>query len=276
MTPFSFPWRVRAASLAVLCVCGGASASVHSWDYTVGGAQPGVTQVDNTGGTFRHISSSYDAAAQRMSWSVEFSDRVSQGVALAITGGASPLNHRGAVAMIYFDASAVVHGLSNVPRLTAYSYNGHAAADSWYDADGNPSTNSGVPQGDVIKSSVDGGWVVDSSAGDVTLPGGGRGRRFSFTIDTTALISHTPEYTDTTTPVLPWTGTGFGDRLGLFMTSSQVFDTEYAPDGSIDWLGTELSGALQGGNIPTDPGIPSPGAGVLVMVGLGLWPQRHR
>jgi len=273
MTSVTLLRRGSVAGVVALCLAAGAAdASIHSWDYTPGA--PGITQLDNSGGVYHDIRSSYDSTNRRLTWSVEFSDRTTQGFALAVTDGVSPLNHRGTAAMIYFDAAAVTTGLSAYPKLTAYAYNGRATLDSWFDADGNPANNTGATQGDIIKSLWDGSWIIESGVTDITLADGALGRRFTMTIDATDLIGHSPLFGDNSTPRMSWRGAGFGSELGLVMYNAQIFDVEYNPDGSIGDLGTEGLGGIGGNNIRTD--IPSPGAGALVLAGIGMWLRRRR
>lgn len=253
------------AVLAALTSSGLSHASVRTWDYT-----PGLTSgtsIDNTGGTFRSVRSEYDPATRTLAWSVDFSDRVTQGFSLVLSGGQTPIGRTGEYAIIYFDAAAAVTGLSSVPRLTAYTYNGRGTPDSWSTVDG-----LGTP-GECIKSLWDSDWIFHASAGDVLLDGGIEGRRFSFTIDATDLINHRPALPGGV--FAPWFGTGYGDQLGLWMFTAGVFEAAYGPTGRMIELGTELRGNLMGGNLPTG-GIPTPGAAALFAGGLLAAGRRRR
>lgn len=229
--------------------------SVHQWDYNPG--MSGIAALNNEGGSFQDIRSQFDTTTRTLSWTAEFSDRVTEGFALVVTNGSTPVSRGGQFAIIYFDAAAVVNGLSSVPRLTAYSYNGHPVPDSW-------------TTGDCIKSLWDSAWILNSFAGDVTLDGGVTGRRFSLTIDATDLINHAPPGGGS-----GWFGTGYTEQIGLWMFTAGVFDAEYASDGRLASLGTELRGNIQGGNLPTG-GIPAPGAAALVGAGLLALSRRRR
>lgn len=264
---------LRAASTFALAAALSASAhgSIRQWDYTPG--MSGITALNNEGGTFHDLSSQYDSTTRTLTWSAEFSDRVTEGFTLVISNGQTPAGRRGQYAIIYFDASAIMHGLSSVPRLTAYAYNGRGSPDSWFDGDGNPLNNGATPDADCIKTLWDSDWINSSSAGNTVLAGGILGRTFSFSINATDLINHAPTYPSA--PGNGWIGTGYGDQLGVWMFTAGVFDAEYSPDGRLASLGTELRGNILGGNLPTG-GVPAPGAAALFLTGLIAFPRRRR
>lgn len=269
MTQFGSVRHLRApgmlALLAALSTAGSAHAALRQWEYTPG--MSGITAINNEGGSFHNLRSQYDTSSRTLSWTAEFSDRITEGFTLVLSSGLSPQGRLGEFAIIYFDAAAVVNGLSSVPRMTAYTYNGRGTPDSWFTANG-----LGAP-GDCIKSLWQSEWVLSSSASDAVLDGGVLGRRFSFTINASDLINHTPQIPGGVAQ--PWFGTGYGEQLGVWMFTAGVFDAEYGPTGRIVSLGTELRGNLLGGNMPTG-GIPTPGAAALLAGGLIALARRRR
>jgi hypothetical protein len=235
----------------------------------------GISQVNTRGGTFHQMSARYDDATRRFDWTIEYSDRVAEGFALTITGGVNPVNNRGTAAMIYVDGARALNGSEPAPRLSAYAYNGRADADSWYDADGDPGNDgASSPVGDCIKTALDSGWILSASAADISLPDGREGRRFSFSINAADLVQHTPMFGSITSPRQNWGGVAFADSLGLYLFSAGVFDVEYAPDGGIASLGTELRGGLSGEGMNT--GIPTPGTAVLLGAAAFIGLRRRR
>jgi uncharacterized protein (TIGR03382 family) len=276
MTP-SGSLRGRSAML-MLSVCAAVvvgadvQASVHGWDYTPGA--PGISSIDNSGGTFAAIDARFDSQTRQLDWTVEFSDRVTEGLALVVSDGSAPQTRRGQYAMIYFDAADAITNQTLSPKLTAYAYNGRGVPDSWFDGDGDP-TNNGVhqPRPDCIKDLLDVGWVLSSQVSDVTLPGGELGRRFSLSIDATDLISHSPEFPGG--PSAAWRGTGFAQTLGLWMFTSQIFDVAYNDDGEIRSFGSEHRGSMEGNAVRTFD-IPAPGAAALMAVGVLVLGRRRR
>lgn len=273
MTPFGMSRGCTAALAVSVCAAvvlsAGAEASIHGWRYEPGTAG---TIADSNGGAVSAIDARYDSTTRRLDWSVEFSDRVTEGLALVVSDGALPRSRRGQYAMIYFDAAGALAG-GQSPKLTAYAYNGRGVPDSWFDGDGDPSNNGVLePRPDCIKTVFDSGWVLGASAADVLLDGGIQGRRFTLSIDASDLIAHTPDFPgngDT------WRGTGFTQSLGLWMFTSQIFDVVYRADGEIESLGTEVRGSLEGNSLLTYD-IPAPGAAALLGLGSLMLVRRRR
>lgn len=273
MTPFGMS-RGRTAVLAVsvcaaMVLSAGADASIHGWRYEPGAAG---TTADTGGGVVAAIDARYDTTTRRLDWSVEFSDRVTEGLALVVSDGAVPHARRGQYAMIYFDAAPALTGNAS-PVLTAYAYNGRGVPDSWFDGDGDPSNN-GVhePRPDCIKTAFQSSWILGASATDMTLDGGVAGRRFTLSIDATDLLAHTPEFPGQGGA---WRGTGFGESLGLWMFTSQLFDVQYRADGEIESFTSEHRGSLVGNTLRTFD-IPSPGTSALLAAGLLVLGRRRR
>ena len=261
-----------ALSVLLLTLCVGANASIYDWSFTAGSPVNGTVSVDNNGGSLHSIHSRFDSATNRLSWTIDFADRLTEGFSLVLTDGQSPLGLPGQHSVIYFDAAHRVRGDAAAPiRLTSFAFNGRADSDSWYDGDGDPSNDGSVaPTADCIKSANDGAWILSAAVTDVTLPGGFQGRRMSFDIDTTDLVSHTPAFNTPSN----WKGTGFSDLLGLYLQTARIFEAEYTPAGEISWLGTERRGDLIGFDLTTTA--PSPGAAALGALGLAALTRRRR
>lgn len=255
-----------------LTLCVGANASIHEWSFTPGLPVSGSYTLDNTGGTVHAVHSRFDSSTHRLAWTIDFSDRLTEGFSLVITDGESPIGEPGRHSVIYFDAAQRVRGNAAAPiRLTSFAYNGRADSNSWYDGDGDPTNDASLaPTGDCIKSANDPAWILSAAVIDLQLPGGVAGRRMSFEIDATDLLAHTPAFNAPSN----WKGTGFSDLLGLYLQTARIFEAEYTPAGEISWLGTERQGELVGFDFTTTA--PSPGAAVLGALGLAGASRRRR
>lgn len=261
-----------ALSVLLLTLCVGANASIYDWSFAPGSSESGTYTVDHSGGVLHSIHSRFDSTTSRLSWTIDFADRVTEGFSLVLTDGQSPLGLPGQHSVIYFDAAQRVRGDTAAPiKLTSFAFNGRADSDSWYDGDGNPSNDATVtPTADCIKSANDPAWIISAAVTDLTLAGGVPGRRMSFDIDASDLISHAPAFNTTSN----WKGTGFSDLLGLYLQTARIFEAEYTPAGEIAWLGTERQGDLIGFDLTTTA--PSPGAAVLGALGLAGLARRRR
>lgn len=261
--------RLIAAAGVLSVGAAGASATLYNWAFTPG--MPGSYGLSNAGGTIHSVFTTFDTTSKQLTYTINFSDRVTQGYWLALNNGPNPKNHPGELGLFYFDASDVfdLDATTNI-RLTAYGYNGENGPNSWQD--GNPGVAGNQP-GDLIKGINNTAWIQAISAGDVVLPGGVNGRRLSMTIDATDIISHTPLYPDA---VDPWYGTGFDSSLGIWCHPVTAFTAGYSnTTGGITSLSLGNQGWLDGDHFRTDL-IPAPGAGALAGAGALLLGRRRR
>ncbi|MCC6320652.1 MAG: hypothetical protein IT438_04355 [Phycisphaerales bacterium] len=266
MAPRRFLARPLAVATAAVLCTHAAHASVHGWDWT---PTPGGQGSVSEGGTIRSLHATFDQASQRLTFTVNFSDRTTEGFYLVLTGGPSPLGQEGRYAMIYFDAfDAFDQDETTIIKLSSYTYNGGIRHDSWRDAS---ASQAGVQFPDLIKSALDQAWIHGVSASDESLPDGALGRTMMFDIDASSLITHAPQVSGQQ----PWFGTGFGDLLGIKFVPAGVFEADYAADGRIEWLGTENEGGFQG-EFQTIR-IPAPGGALMLSAaGAALTLRRGR
>lgn len=269
MTPQVFTARhTAAAAMAVLCAQA-VHADIYQWNFapSSGGA---FTQNDR-GGAISSINAAFDDAAGRLSWDVQFSDRISEGFYLVLTDGLAPSGRSGQFGVFYFDAYDTFDAdPSNQIKLTAYAYNGRDNHSSWRDGD---PVAAGDQSPDCIKSAMDASWIIGLRAADNTLADGREGRTMGFTINTADLISHSPLYNN---PGESWKGTGFAESVGVRLVPAEVFEADYTGNGEIEWLGTENEGGLDG--VFTTIRVPAPAAATalfLAVVGLGLSSRRR-
>lgn len=267
---------MAAAAMMVLGAAGSASATLYGWTFTPGEPQPpgGGYVLSNAGGTFHSIFATFDTVSKELTFTLNFSDRVTRGFYLAMSAGPNPEPHPGELGLFYFDAGDVFDAdASTNISLTNYGYNGANNGSSWFDGNGAIPLNQ-TP--DLIKNRNDTAWIQSISAGDVVLPGNVMGRSFSMTVNATDIINHVPLYPDTDNPPSPWFGTGFGTHLGMWLHPFQTFDVNYDAAGAISSWETGHEGYLDGYNFRTFE-VPAPGAVALAgLAGLTLVRRRRR
>lgn len=235
------------AAAALAAASASASASIFHWDWDRG--DPGTSGLNDNGGVFESVTSTFNTVTKRLEYSVTFSNQVTKGFTIALNSGPNPKGHAGELALLYVDA----RNHANVV-LTAYAYNGKNAIDSFRDGDG---VAAGNQPADVIKDSLArASWVNSASVVDA----GGK-RTISFDIDATDIIGHSPLYPDA---VDPWTGIGFANKVGIWMHPFRQFDISYSPAGSITNIVTSGEGWFDATNLAT---VPTPGAAALLAFG---------
>ena len=116
-------------AMAVAAMSGAASASTYSFDFAPG--DPGSYGINNNGGQFERVQSTFNSSTNQLTFKVTFSNQVTKGFTLAINNGTNPKGHGGEMGLFYFDAS----NLSS-PKITTYTYNGLNTTTSWKDGDG--------------------------------------------------------------------------------------------------------------------------------------------
>lgn len=244
-------------AVAVAALAGAASASTYVFDFTPG--DPGSYGINNNGGVFERVQSSFNSSTNRLTFSVTFSNQVTRGFTLAINGGANPKGHGGEMALFYFDANNL-----GAPKLTAYNYNGLNNITSYFDGDG---PTPGIQAPDKIMSDSDRSATDMVSAQDID------GKRIlSFSIDASAIIGHNPMYG---TPG-DWTGAQFADAFGIWMHPFKTFNPTYDADGNITNLHSGGEGWFDGTMLQTVL-IPLPGTAGMAALGLvGMSIRRRR
>lgn len=266
---------VAAAAAALLGASATASATLFGWTFTPGEPQPvgGSYLLSNGGGTFHSIAATFDTVSKELTFTLNFSDRVTTGFYLGMNNGPVPLERPGQIGLFYFDAGDVFDGdpSTNI-YLTSYGYNGANNGSTWFDGNGAVPGNQ-TP--DLIKGRNDTAWIQSIAAADVLLPGNIMGRRFSMTVNATDIINHVPLYPDTGMPPQPWYGTGFDTHLGIWLHTFQTFDVTYNAAGAIAGWFTANEGYLDGSNFATVE-VPAPGAALLAGVAGFVLAQRRR
>lgn len=252
--------RSCAVTASLLLCTAAASASVHTWNFAAG--MPGDYTLPDRGGSVHSIAASFDDFNSRLTWNINFADRVTEGFYLVITDGQSPLGQSAQHGVFFFDAYDVFDADPSASVvMTAYAYNGAPDHRSWLDGD---AQTAGTQAADCIKPATDSGWIFSASAADVLLDGGIPGRSMSFSIDAADIIAHVPMYA---APGANWKGAGFADLLGIRLVPAEVFEVDYDAAGEIEWLGIESFGVFDGRELPTND-IPTPGSAALAMIGL--------
>lgn len=245
-----------AALAAAAIAASTAGATTYIFDFERG--DPGSYGIRDNGGTIQSIYSTFDTVSQQLSFSVTFSDDITEGFTLALNDGPNPKGHGGELALLYVDLD---HNGSTA--VTAYSYNGKNLNNSWRDGDGSTSGNqtadfidsSEAPSSTLMTSSN-----IARSAGALTA---------SFTIDVSGINSHNPMYPGNS----PWTGLAFGEKLGIWFHTWTNFDATYDQNGGMTSLTANGGhGWMDGTNFTT---IPTPGS-IAIIGAAGLVATRRR
>lgn len=251
--------------ISLFCLAAGSAQAgpIYSWTWSQGG--PGT--VDNSGGTINWINAEFDGDNQVLSYEVNLGGGSSpdgSGFTLMLSDGFSPKRHEAELAMLYFDASnAFGPTTSSGPDLTVYGYNGKNNVSSYNDG----SSALGIQAPDRIASSREAsatGWI-NSLKADQEADGS---RTLGFEIQTQSIANHSPLYAPQSAE--GWFGTGFGQQLGIWMTTFSEFGTSYQGSYVDAWAyypGT--MGQLSASNLGTRPTDPVPEPATLTLLGLG-------
>lgn len=247
---------IIAGVVAIAGAGSASSATLYAWNWGVGDS--GDYGVNNAGGTFDSMSSTYDDASGLWTWNVTFSDQVTDGYTLAVSPGENPKGTSGELALIYFDNTG------GSPVVTLYGYNGQNAQTSW--ADGSPL--GGIQGPDKIASTIGLGssLIVDASVAD-----GAGTRTFSLTLDAAALGAHVPTWPGPG-GVADWTGVEYGDEIGMWLHPVSWLHADYGIDGFLNSWSAETQGWFDGRRFKT---VPTPGTAGLLALG-GLVATRRR
>lgn len=265
--------RSKTLALSALLLCAGsANAAIFNWNFNAGDPQPpgGGYTGNSLGGTIHSLSASFNDATRQLSFTANFSNRVTTGFFLALNNGPLPRSRPGELGLFYFDAGDVFDGDPGQNLfMTAYGYNGLNDGSTWRDGDG---ATPGDQPPDVIRSILDASWINAVSAADVVLPGGINGRSLSFTINAAPIITHVPLYPDSGGGA--WFGTGFASLLGIwFHPFADLFDLTYNAEGRISGFNVGPQGSFDGYNFI----VPAPGgAAAMLAAGLLLAARRRR
>jgi MYXO-CTERM domain-containing protein len=263
--------RIAATAALAFGLAASAQATMYSWQFTAGMPQPpmGSYGVNNDAGSINVVSSTFDNVTKRLTFDASFGtvsgSLVTRGFWLALNNGPNPKTHGGEMALFYFDASNLM-----TPRLTTYVYNGVNGPNSWNDGNGD---GAGSPTGDLIHGALEMSSYVQSIGVTDTGSGASAQRTLSFSIDATAILAHTPLFPSTVGD--PWFGTGFDNKLGIWMHPVRSFNAAYdSTRGRITSLSLGTQGWLDGTNFDTQ--IPTPGAMGLGVAGVVLAARRRR
>ncbi len=252
--------KTTCAIVALLTAAGVSQAAVYEWEWQAG--DPGDYSVNNNGGTYESVSASFNSINNQLSWSVSFSNAVTEGFTLALNNGANPKGTSGELALLYVDAS-----VTDDVAITAYGYNGKNKQDSYKDGDGNLS---GMQTPDLIKGINDTSWIIDANVIDAD-----GGRTINFTVDATDIVGHSPLHPGDD---VDWYGIGFAEKLGLWMHQFRNFDVTYdAMTGGITDFAKGGEGWFDGKDFDTLTVIvPTPGSAALLAGGAVFGVVRRR
>lgn len=245
---------------ALMLCAGAANATMYEWEWDRG--DPGNYGINDGGGQWDSVRATFDSTTKRLSWSVSFSNDVTEGFTLALNDGPNPKNHPGELALLYVDARD-----ANDMIITAYGYNGQNNNRSY--RDGDASVGGDQTPDLIMNANQRAEWILSSSVEDDM----GGGRTISFEVDASDIVGHTPLYPDAQDP---WHGIGFAEQLGLWMHPYRNFDPTYDEQtGAITNLSASGEGWFDGRDFTTSILVPTPGA-MALFAGAGFCTLRRR
>ena len=219
--------------------------------------------VNNSAGQFDSITSTFNDADNTFTWSVTFSNQVTDGFTLAVNNGPNPKSNPGQMALIYFDATN-----PGDIAVTAYGYNGKNDTSSYFDGD----IAAGIQSPDFIlgnQGTQDGSWLTSASS----IDGVDGSRTLSVTMDASIIQGHSPLYPDGDGE--PWTGVAFDDKIGVWFHTFKNLSTSYDAEGMLTQWSFGQQGYFDGTNFTTIP-VPLPTAAWIGLAGLGFVAARRR
>ncbi len=176
------------------------------------------------GGDIKNVETSFNETTNEFTFTMTIED-ISNGFSLAINGGPNPKGHEAEMALFYFDASGAN------PIVSVYAYNGMNTQTSWEDG----SRAGGIQTADSILNSIANADVFSNIS--VTTDGAGN-NIFSFTMDATDVLNHSPLYG----PDGEWTGVSFGEEIGMWLHPVQGLGTSYDANGLLTQWSSEGQG----------------------------------
>ncbi|MBL8064959.1 MAG: PEP-CTERM sorting domain-containing protein [Chthonomonadaceae bacterium] len=214
-----------------------ANAHERRWDYNPAYAQnPGGGKINSAAATFNSVTKHFSFEANF--GNVPGTSQKTEGFWLVVSPGANPKGHAGELSIYYFD---VTHGSG--PRLTTYAYNGVNGDNSFKNGNG-----SGASADKIASSIVNNSWInslkyINNANGSRTL---------GFDIDATVIQNHTPKYPGPGGPS-EWTGTSFGEKMGIWFHPVSGLSSSYGSDGFLKGFQYCSQGWLDGENFVTTP-----------------------
>ncbi len=229
-------------SICTLVLCAWTHADEFRWSWERGDTQ--AVSVDDSAGALLRAKASFNSETNELSFRVVFSDRGTDGFTLVMSDGPEASGRVGTFAMLYFDATAGMRGRK--VRMSAYAYNGKNRRGF---RDGDALTR-GRQRADLIHRAMDRSWIRKAMVAHV----GETRRVMKFTIDASRILGHLPRHAGADS----WFGTGFGERLGLWLRTFDGLVTRYGKNGRIRRWSRSATGFLDGVDLETEPDTPLP------------------
>jgi len=249
---------VAIAAGTILAAAGSASATLFQY------ATDSLSGND-AGGALHSLVTSYDSSSHQFTWSVTFSNQITEGFTLAVSPGPNPKNNPGQLAMLYFDAST-----PGDVAVSAYGYNGQNSLTSFIDGDG---STPHIEDPDFIAGTEAAGADHFGGVTEASVTDSLGMRTMTLTMDASVIQDHTPMYPDGTDP---WTGVSFGEHIGFWFHTFTDLQTTYNDAGRlISWTydghGWSDQANLETVIVPLPPAV---WAGLAGLLGAGIMRRR--
>lgn len=244
--------RFATASVAALAASS-AFATNWVWDWNGGNAY------NNAGGSINSIRAEFNDQTNRFVWRTNFGDnpngKKTDGYWLVVSPGPNPKGNDGELAALYFDRNG------GNPSLTVYAYNGVNGDTSW--KDGSQASGNQTPDR-ILSSRLTQNWINSLTAVDEA----NGTRTFTIDIDATAIQTHVPLHGGPD----PWTGVGFGQKMGLWFHPVVGISSAYSQGYLSDWQYKD-QGWFDGSNFTT---VPEPATMLALGAGLAALAARRK
>jgi hypothetical protein len=219
---------------------------------------------NSDGGKITEIKTSRAVDGSDFAWYATFqpnsSGKMTNAYWVAVSPGPNPKGHAGELAIFYVDASK-----PGTPVVTSYAYNGVNGDNSYINGNG-----SGGAADKIWSSKADSSIVKE-----IVDKTNGNSRTLGFRINPTKIDTHNPKYPGST----PWTGSKYGDKIGVWFHPVTEATTSYGPDDFLTSFKYKNQGWYDVDNMTTfctDQPVPEPATIAALAFGVAAITRKRR